>query len=526
MSGEAHAPRSAEYGVRVVGFHTLPVAALLTYRERIVAVNPAYEHLMSVPAGEVIGRSIEDLTRQFVTPPDVPLVDRAAAARDEGQSDGTIWCRVVDGIGRSRSLRVVWDRIPGDPDMGVVYLLDEEGEANAKGHAEALARAGGELVRCRDEAEVLEQAVDALHARGFTVTVLLMRGDDPLLEIGPSRTTVPPERHTRQTAGVPITSVRPSREILTRFNPRFHERRAAFFQDFDALVDAAYEQPLADAAKRARPGRRVVQAPLFVGDVAYGALVVTSDLLTPALAGTIEMFAELVARAIENVRLQSELVRNERLAALGEAAAVLAHEVRNPVGSILNAVALVRGGHDPDELLSIIAEEAYTLERLVTDLLALGRPLAPKVTSTPLLPLCRRAVAMVRSRAAAPQVEIVVADAGEGAREARIDGDLVQLALLNVVRNAVEASRPGARVEVHVEPGDGDRVGVRVDDAGPGIPSDLADRVFEPFFTTRAAGTGIGLAVVRRIVDACGGSIEISTRPEGGGRVILWFPAA
>ena len=85
-----------------------------------------------------------------------------------------------------------------------------------------------------------------------------------------------------------------------------------------------------------------MQAPLFVNDVAYGALVLTGEALSPALAGSLEMFAELVARAIENVRLRIELVQRERLAALGEAAAVMAHEVRNPVAAIMNARALLQ----------------------------------------------------------------------------------------------------------------------------------------------------------------------------------------
>jgi signal transduction histidine kinase len=101
----------------------------------------------------------------------------------------------------------------------------------------------------------------------------------------------------------------------------------------------------------------------------------------------------------------------------------------------------------------------------------------------------------------------------------------VQLALWNVLRNAVQASPAGREVTVGVEVR-GERVALVVDDDGPGFPERDVERLLEPFHTTRATGTGIGLAVVRRVVESCRGSLEIGTRPRGGGRVVLVFPAA
>ena len=245
----------------------------------------------------------------------------------------------------------------------------------------------------------------------------------------------------------------------------------------------------------------MVQAPLFVDDAAYGALVVTSDALTPTLAGTIEMFAGLVARAIENVRangralarledlerLQGELVERERLAALGEAAAVMAHEVRNPIAAILNAVAVLRRGDPgeaPDaEMYRVIAEEAARLGQLVSNLLDLGRPLLPRVCPVDLGELTARSADVLVRRGGAAGCTVHV-DAERARAVAAVDPDLVQLALLNVIQNAVQAS-PGGRVRVGIELR-GELAAVVVDDSGPGFSAAVASRMFEPFFTTRA----------------------------------------
>jgi signal transduction histidine kinase len=520
-SGDDAPPRG-----HVVAFDLLPVAALLIRGDRIVAVNAAYERFMVASAETIVGRTVADLVGQFVKEPDVPLVGAAAHAQLAGSlAAGQLWINVTDASGRPRSIRVDWQPSVA-PDESVVYLIDAEGEATAKAAAEGLARAAGELGRCRDEHEILERAADVLHARGLIVTTLLLREGDPLLEYGPMRSGARPGASSDGEAARRVRAMRPRRELLWELNKDFHQRRACFFQDVGPLVTAAYPGPTGDRVKAALPARRTVQAPLFVNDVAYGALVLTGDELTPTLAGSLEMFAELVARAIENVRLRTELVQRERLAALGEAAAVMAHEVRNPIGAILNAGALmqkqtVAGGVQAD-LLRVIGEEALRLDRLVGDLLDLGRPLTPRLRRVDLYDLAHRSVAVLTDRGESGPAEVVVLQPAVPV-VAEIDPDLTQLALWNVVRNAVQASPPGKRVTVSAAMR-GECAALLVDDEGAGFPPDHVERVLEPFHTTRATGTGIGLAVVRRVVEACRGSIEIGSSPSGGGRFVMVFP--
>ena len=525
----------------VLDFASLPVAAMHIADQRVVAVNAAYEQLTSLTAAQIVGRHVAELIATFVIDDDARLLNNAPDRPDGTQSGprepGEVWCRVTDTRGITRTVRVVW-RIVTDgvsPDDRVVFLLPADTDAYERAFAERLAYAATTMLRCANEAEVLERAADALSADGYTVTMLLLHEDDPLLVYGPTRTP-------QSSPDAPdFQSVRPPRDVLTRFNPRFHERRAAFFQRPATLVRDAYPEEMGKKLAAKLPGNRTVQAPIFVADAPYGAMVVTDDRLTHVSVGTLEMYAQLVGAAIENVRnhqraterlhelerLQDALVQRERLAALGEAAAVMAHEVRNPIAAILNAVTLLERGRTtgmPDtELHRMIAEEAGRLERLVSDLLALGRPLLPRLRETNLAEVADGVVGMLRARG---EIQSCVVEPVQSDGSVAIaDPELVELALLNVVRNAIQASPSDGHIRVDVRSEEADRIALSVEDDGPGVSEEVAERMLEPFFTTRATGTGIGLAVVRRVLDANRGSLTIGRSRSGGVKITLHFPA-
>ena len=203
----------------------------------------------------------------------------------------------------------------------------------------------------------------------------------------------------------------------------------------------------------------------------------------------------------------------------------MAHEVRNPVGSIMNALALlkrdVRGPASDEALLSIIAEEAVRLEHLVAQLLDLGRPLLPRPCAYSMEELARRAVRLLTTRGELGErpVEMPTTEGTIG----WMDPDLAELALVNVLRNAVQSTNPDARVRLLVEASD-DHVKWVVEDQGPGIPEEVAKRLGQPFVTTRATGTGMGLAVVGRIMKASGGGLSVERSVLGGAQVTLWLP--
>jgi signal transduction histidine kinase len=217
----------------------------------------------------------------------------------------------------------------------------------------------------------------------------------------------------------------------------------------------------------------------------------------------------------------------ERLATLGRVAAGLAHEIRNPLGSISGSVEMLREapglGEDDKRLCDIIAREADRLNNLVSDMMDLARPRKPEPRAVDVASLAREVVELASRSERSGSGDVSVRYRGpDGAAWATCDAAQMRQVLWNLVRNAVQASGAGATVRVGVDvdgaPGSG-RVRIGVTDEGPGIPEDQRSRIFEAFFTTRSKGAGIGLAVVRRIIDEhapLGASIDVRSAPKAG----------
>ncbi len=259
-----------------------------------------------------------------------------------------------------------------------------------------------------------------------------------------------------------------------------------------------------------------------------------------AVCGQIAL-AMLAARLYEDLsrshaqlmRTQAELVERERLAVVGELSASIAHEVRNPLGVIFNSIGslrrMVNRTTPPDVpmLLDIVSEESDRLNRIVGDLLDFARPMTPAVQPTSVQPLLDDAVASARAQLEDAQpVRVRVRVAPEVA-QAPADARLLRQAVVNLVINSLQALGHTGQVEVQAERAD--RAGrpsllVSVSDTGPGIPPANQQRIFHPFFTTKAKGTGLGLAVVKRIAEGHGGGVAAGDREGGGARLELWIP--
>lgn len=495
----------------------LPVATMATRDGAVVAVNDAFVELTGWSPSSIVGRSLLDLLGQLVAPSDHGLLERLLRAPDGLEKRGSLWCRLQTAEGEERPVRVEWNRDVATREA-LVFFLDARPEAHGQRVTDALARVAGVLSRSASEEDVLQRAVDALCTRGFTATVLLIDEDDPLLRYGPSRG---PGAASRLAS---LELPRPPKGILMQVNPAFMDRRAAFFQDGKRLVNDAFAEPLAERVLALVPAPRMVQAPLFVADVPYGALIVTGETLNPIVAAALDLFAELVGKALEAVRLRRELMESERLAALGEAAGVMAHEVRNPVGAIMNALTLLeradRSSEESRTLLSIIGEETARLEQLVSQLLELGRPLLPRPRSYELEALTARAVRLLETRGEFAHQSIELPSTKGSV--AWFDPDLAELSVVNVVRNAMQSARSRIRIRVELAATWADWI---VEDDGPGIPEALLKRIGQPFVTSRATGTGMGFAVVRRIMEASRGQLDVGRSGDlGGARIILRFP--
>jgi two-component system sensor histidine kinase/response regulator len=213
------------------------------------------------------------------------------------------------------------------------------------------------------------------------------------------------------------------------------------------------------------------------------------------------------------------------LAAIGESASVLAHEIKNPITAVNIALRAVadRLGEDQREILDDLVSRMQKLEKTMRRTLQFARPLKLALAPSGIREVLEAAVLTLRPECARAAVAIEI-DVDPACPQLSIDRGLVEDLFVNLLRNSIEAE--AHRVRLGARPGGKGFVEVRVDDDGPGVPPSQADSLFKPFVTTKAAGTGLGLAIVRKIVQEHGGSVELDASPLGGAGFVLRFPAA
>jgi signal transduction histidine kinase len=268
----------------------------------------------------------------------------------------------------------------------------------------------------------------------------------------------------------------------------------------------------------------------------YGFSVASALLLRYRIAkGELESAASTLRERTEELRhshaelrqIQDELSSKRQLAVVGELAAAIAHEVRNPLAVIVNAVAGLRRGslrpEDRTTLLDIVEEEAGRLNRLVGDLLRFARPFSISRQPVSLSELAHRFNDGEREA----QAVAVRVDGSPNADTVWVDPNLFRLVFDNLISNARQAMRDGGTVNVRIredlasaEPS----VRIEIEDRGHGMSPDVKRRALDPFYTTRPSGTGLGLPIVQRIVEAHGGWLGIESAEGLGTTVTLHFP--
>jgi len=237
-----------------------------------------------------------------------------------------------------------------------------------------------------------------------------------------------------------------------------------------------------------------------------------------AVGGTV-LGAVVTLEDVSDIKaLTAQLIRADRLAAMGELTAGVAHEVRNPLGVIRASVQLLEDAHCDQarifEAAEVIKQEIDRLDRVIKALLDFGRPSKPTLLHTDLNSVLEDVVLFTNRFAKQSSVHITF-EAGDEVPLVNGDPDQLKQVFLNLVTNAVQAmDDEGGEITISSS-GDGDYVTIAVQDTGPGIsPQDLP-KVFDPFFTKRAEGTGLGLTIVHRIIDEHDGHIEVESTPEG-----------
>ena len=281
--------------------------------------------------------------------------------------------------------------------------------------------------------------------------------------------------------------------------------------------------------------------PLAAGERAVGFLACWDERVPEAfasdeIAALLEV-AEQCARVLENSKLYQQMKERDRLAAIGEMSAGLAHEIRNPLAAIKGAIQYLDpqklAGEDR-EFLEIVVEEVNRLNGVVTQFLDYSRPLKPAFAPADLNEVLTRTFKLL-APAVPPGIELTVDLAPELPRVA-CDAEQFKQVFINLAQNAFQAMHGLGRLTVTTtvtrddlaywregarRP---DLVEVRFRDTGPGIPDEARDRVFVPFYTTKEKGTGLGLAICQRIVTAHQGAIAVQAPPGGGAEFVIALP--
>ena len=269
------------------------------------------------------------------------------------------------------------------------------------------------------------------------------------------------------------------------------------------------------------------------------------DAYSPEEMLVLEGLAAQVAVTVENSRMYQRMKERDRLVALGEMAAGLAHEIRNPLGSIKASAQYLTDPDDPgprpdpevSEFLDIIVEEVDRLNRVVGGFLDYARPGKGAVGDADVNAIARRTLQLLRPECEAAHVRVDL-DEGEDLPDVRIDVEKLRQVIINLVQNAMQAmvAHEGGRArEIRVETRRRERperggvrpwVELRIHDSGPGISPEVLPKLFVPFYTTRERGTGLGLAISQRIIAEAGGAIRVRSHLGRGTTFTIHLPGS
>jgi two-component system sensor histidine kinase PilS (NtrC family) len=236
--------------------------------------------------------------------------------------------------------------------------------------------------------------------------------------------------------------------------------------------------------------------------------------------------------------MEEQVRQADRLAAIGRLAAGLAHEIRNPIGSIRGSVEVLRGSLNPQgddrRLMDIVLRESDRLDAIIRDFLQFSRPPHLVRVPTDVTAMLDEILLMLSNHSGVQGTESQRVEirrvAGEATVKADVDPAQMRQALWNLCLNAVEAMPQGGelRVGVHILAPESGRslLEITVEDTGVGITAAALTQVFEPFFTTKPQGTGLGLAIAHRIVEDHGGEIRVQSEPWRGTRFTISIPVS
>lgn len=338
------------------------------------------------------------------------------------------------------------------------------------------------------------------------------------------------EERTAQALGLRAVRVIVAAENKTSTTKSGEAENDAESRWVNDVIQLSKEQewaPIENAPALAKEGYRIAY-PLLREDRTVGLLLIDGPggSLTPDTRAVLGILAGQVATAIEdcrlveeNVRLERQLATQERLAALGQMAATVAHEIKNPLSSIKSIAQVMseddRLSKDYARDLQLIVGETNRLSQSVTQLLSFSRSESPGEMPCRISELVSSVTELLRGEAEARKITVDVSISADD-ELGGVAASAARDSLSNLLLNAVQATPDGGQINVEAQMRNGQAL-ITVRDGGPGVAVDIQKRIWEPFFTTKQRGTGLGLAIVRKRMEEAGGSARLVTMNNGKG---------
>jgi len=237
-------------------------------------------------------------------------------------------------------------------------------------------------------------------------------------------------------------------------------------------------------------------------------------------------YKQLQQQSEHILAVEEQLRRAEKLSTLGEMAAVLAHEIRNPLGSIRGTAEILKddypAGTAKHEFIEIQIKETERLNNVVEDFLRMARQQPLALSDCSIVEELETIVKLTENQAKLASVAVIAAFTDRSIR-VKADGEKLRQAFLNIMINAIQATPPGGTVRIAADRIQGGCL-ITFGDSGAGVDRQTLDRMYEPFFTTKSDGTGLGLAITRKIIEGHGGTIAIESEPGKGTTVSIHLP--
>ncbi|MBI4231943.1 MEKHLA domain-containing protein [Candidatus Peregrinibacteria bacterium] len=483
-----------------IPYNRIGVAILNEGREKVTLIACRSDGKVTLPigfSGDVKGSSLEPLIGKEETR---IINDLEEYLHNKPSSESTKLI-IKEGMRSSLTLPL----IAGGKPVGVMFFSSRKANSYNKDHEEFLKLIVGHISYVLERVHILDElkeTKDYLEGilRNSADAIIIVNNENLFISWNEGATRMFGYKE-KELLGKHIDIILPPEERTNKEAEQIQKRieKDGYIKDYECV-------------RITKDGRRIL-------------VNLTSTILKDARGKVIGRSS--IVRDVTHIRhLQEENLRSQSLAVIGELAASVAHEIKNPLAGISGAMQVIKDNFpssDPRSgIINEVLMQVHRLDATVKDLLIFSKPYKPECTTFNFLNLVREVCALLKREKVSQKVNFHMN--GKASLPVYADEKLVELVLINILKNAVEAMKECiGTIHIDGEPKE-DGVYITIKDTGCGVSPEQQQKLFKPFFSTKARGTGLGLAISKKIMDAHNGYIEFASRPKQGTTVTLYFP--